>query len=47
MGIRREIVEGKEERKIEKEGIIEGEVRVGKEKWRIIGIYVKENIDEY
>jgi len=49
MGIRREIVEGKEERKIKKEGIIEGEVsvRVGKEKWRIIRIYVKENTDEY
>jgi len=42
MGIRREIVEGKEERKTEKEEIIEGVVRVGKEKWRIIGIYICE-----
>jgi len=47
IGIRKEMAKEKEERKTEKEGIIEGVVKVGKEKWRIIGAYVKKNIDEY
>jgi len=41
------MVEKKEDRKADIKGIIEGEVRVGKEKWRIIGIYMKGNIEEY
>jgi len=47
MGIRKEMVEKKKERKAEKEGIIEEEVRVGKKQWRIIRIYMNENIDKY
>ncbi|KAL6268027.1 hypothetical protein P5V15_001109 [Pogonomyrmex californicus] len=46
IGIRREMMESKEERRADREGIIEGRVRVGREKWKIIEIYVKENIDE-
>lgn len=46
MGIRKEMVEQKEKNRAEKEEIIEEGVRVGKERWKIIGVYVKENIDE-
>ncbi|KAL6268207.1 hypothetical protein P5V15_001318 [Pogonomyrmex californicus] len=39
----------KEEKRAQREGIIEKGVRVGKERWKIVGVYVeymKENIDE-
>lgn len=47
MGIRKDLIALKEERKAEKEGLIEENVRIGNETWRIIGVYVKENIEEY
>jgi len=40
------MMEKKEDKKAEKEGIIKGE-RMRKKKWRIIGIYMKRNIEEY
>jgi len=46
MGIKRELVE--EEIRIERggEGIMIGNVKVGKEQWRIIGVYVGGDIQE-
>lgn len=37
----------KEKIRTEKEGIIEGIVRMRWERWRIIGVYVKEGIEQY
>jgi len=47
MGIRKELRDRGEELKTEEEGLIEGSVRIGEEKWRIIGVYVKDNIEKY
>jgi len=47
MGIREEMAEKEKKGRIEKEGMMVGKVRVGKENWRIIGIYRKGNIEEY
>ncbi|XP_024892034.1 vicilin-like seed storage protein At2g18540 [Temnothorax curvispinosus] len=46
LGIRKSIEEIKERRETEEEGKIEGKIRIGEEVWRIIGIYVNNNIDE-
>jgi len=46
MGIRKEVMEKGQEIKSEREGIIEGRVRVGGERWKIIGVYVKGNLEE-
>jgi len=45
MGIRKELLERGEEIKVEEERLIEGSVRIGEKKWRIIGMYVKDNIE--
>jgi len=47
MGIRKKLWDRGEEIKTEEEGLIEGSVRIGEEKWRIIGVYVKDNIEKY
>lgn len=45
MGIRKELIDKEEEVEIEEEGLIIGSVRRGKERWRIIGVYVNRNIE--
>lgn len=46
MGLRKEIEEIKEERRMKaEEGKIECKIRIGEERWRIIGIYVNNDID--
>lgn len=46
MGLRKEIEEIKEERRMKaEEGRIECKIRIGEERWRIIRIYVNNNID--
>ncbi|XP_024877156.1 golgin subfamily A member 6-like protein 22, partial [Temnothorax curvispinosus] len=46
LGIRKRIEEIKEERKLEEdEGKIECKIRIGEEIWRIIGLYVNNDID--
>lgn len=47
MGIRKELNEKEQETYTEEEGIIMGGVRVGGERWKIIGVYVKENIERH
>jgi len=47
MDIKKELRDRGEELKTEEEGLIEGSVRIGEEKWRIIGVYVKDNIEKY
>lgn len=47
MGIKERMMEEGKEIKMEKDGVIEGRIRIGREKWRIIGIYVKGSIDRY
>ena len=44
LGIKRDLIERKGEN-MECEGIITGRIRVGKEIWRILGIYVNGDID--
>ncbi|XP_071572354.1 uncharacterized protein [Temnothorax nylanderi] len=46
LGIRKSIEEIKEGRETEIEGKIEGKIRIGEEIWRIIGIYVNNDIDK-
>lgn len=43
MGIRKEWVEGGESIEGKGEGVLGGRVRIEKEKWRIIGVYVAGN----
>lgn len=45
MGIKKEMVEDKEEFNVETEGIVVGEAKLGKEDWRIIGVYVNKGIE--
>lgn len=46
LGLRKEIEEIKEERRMKaEEGRIECKIRIGEERWRIIGIYVNNDID--
>lgn len=45
MGIRREFFEKDFKIEVEREGIIMEKVRTGKERWRIIGLYVSGNIE--
>lgn len=44
MGIRREIMERGTEIKQEKKGIIVGRIKLGRERWRIKGVYVVESL---
>lgn len=46
MGIRKEVKEQEEGIISDREGMIEGKVKVGNEKWRIIGVYVNKNMEE-
>lgn len=47
LGLRKEIEEIKEEKKMEaEEGRIECKIRIGEERWRIIGVYVNNDIDK-
>lgn len=41
MGIRKELMEKGQEIKSGREVLMEGRVRVGRERWRIIGVYVQ------
>ncbi|KYN14726.1 hypothetical protein ALC57_13069, partial [Trachymyrmex cornetzi] len=47
MRIRKELLKRGEEIKSEEEGVIEGRVTIGEKKWRIIGVYVKSNLERY
>lgn len=47
MGIREGMMEEGEEIKMEKNGVIEGRIRIGRGKWKIIRMYVKGSIDRY
>lgn len=47
MGIRKGMMEEGEEIKMEKNGVIEGRIRIGRGKWKIIRMYVKGSIDRY
>lgn len=44
MGIRKELNEKEQETYTEEEGLMMGGVRVGGERWKIIGVYVKEGV---
>lgn len=46
MGIRKELMEKGQEIKSGREVLMEGRVRVGRERWRIIGVYVQGNMEE-
>lgn len=46
MGIRKELMEKGQEIKLERERSMEGRVRVARERWRIIGVYVQGNMKE-
>lgn len=41
VGIRKDLVVGRMAVDVKKKGIIVGRVRVGEERWRIIGVYVR------
>jgi len=45
MGIRRELFEKGKEIMTENEGMIVGNVKLGKQIWRIMGIYIKDNME--
>jgi len=45
MSIRKELLEKRNERKSEEKGLIEESVKIGEEKWKIIGVYVKGNME--
>lgn len=47
MGIREGMMEEGEKIKMEKNGVIEGRIRIGRGKWKIIRMYVKGSIDRY
>lgn len=46
MGIKKDIIEGKEERVGIEKSRTECRIRIGKKRWRIVGIYVNNNIEE-
>jgi len=45
MGIRRELIEKERGIKTEKEGIIVGKIKLGMQRWRIVGVYIKDNME--
>ncbi|EZA50916.1 hypothetical protein X777_10743, partial [Ooceraea biroi] len=45
MGIRKELIEEGSRIEKDKEGIMVGRVRQGRESWRIVGVYARENIE--
>ncbi|XP_029171329.1 cilia- and flagella-associated protein 251-like [Nylanderia fulva] len=46
MGIKKEIAEKGGMMELSKEGFVVGRVKIGKEKWRVIGVYVGEGIEK-
>jgi len=46
MGVRRELLEEREEIMVGVDGIVVGEIKAGRGRWRIIGVYVDEGIEE-
>lgn len=46
MGIKRELWKKGEKIEVSTEGIIVGRIREGRKSWRIVGVYVKDNIGE-
>lgn len=46
MGIRKEIIDKEFEIEKKQEGIMIERIKKGEEKWRIIGVYVREKIEE-
>lgn len=46
MGIKRELWKKGEKIEVSREGIIVGRIREGRKSWRIVGVYVKDNIGE-
>lgn len=46
MGIRKELIEKGTKIKEVMEGMMEGRVRCGKERWRVIGMYVNGDIEK-
>lgn len=46
MGIKRELWKKGEKIEVSREGIIVGRTREGRKSWRIVGVYVKDNIGE-
>lgn len=45
MGVREELVEGEIKIEVEIEGAVMSEISVGKERWRIVEVYVSEGIE--
>lgn len=46
MGIKKALVEKERRIEVEEEGMIVGDIRWGREKWRVVGIYVGDGIEE-
>lgn len=46
MGIKRELWKKGEKIEVSREGIIVGRIREGRKSWRLVGVYVKDNIGE-
>lgn len=45
MGIRKQIMEEGSKIETDREGIIASVVKVGKERWRVVGVYVNEGME--
>lgn len=45
VGVRKELMRKESKINVEKEGIVVGEIGQGKDKWRIIGVYVNKGIE--
>lgn len=45
MGIRKDLLEEGSSIEVKEEGILMGRVKNGGERWRIVGVYVKGNIE--
>ncbi|XP_067208522.1 golgin subfamily A member 6-like protein 22 [Linepithema humile] len=46
MGIKKEMMEKGKKIEMEREGLIIGRIRKGKQKWRVVGVYVNGNMEE-
>lgn len=46
MGIKRELAEKGKEIEVRVEGVIVGDIKWKREKWRVVGVYVGEEIEE-
>jgi len=45
MGIKKEMMEKGEKIETEREGLIIGKIRKGKQKWRVVGVYINRNME--